>query len=205
MNGDTSFLVHLFTYLWGYRLQIDGWAVDGRVSVKSSNHHVHVLQPAAESFVEKAYTKWRQHAPELQNLLITLLYIHGKAPSYEEMWEQFLMEYIVTDAIWSYCSQLKIVSGNPRHGDRIEKLSVALQVWYDSAAPVKEIVRIRNELFHQGLWVGGRPGYHVSENEWDRAHELRALNQRLIAGVFGGAPAYCASAWTDWRQQYFFQ
>ena len=205
MNGDASFVVHLLSYLWGFRLQIDGWHVDGRISIKRPTHHVIVGQARATTFLQSAYSKWCAKSTELRAQLSTLLYLHAKAPSYEWTWEEFFFEYVATDALFAICKEEKMFAKPVGHADRIQAMADSLGVWCPRTAPVNEIVRMRNSLFHQGIWANERPGYNITNEEWDRSHELRALNQRLIAAYLGGSTEYTMSPWINWRHTQWFR
>jgi len=204
LNGDASFLIHLFSYLWGHRLQIDDWQVDGRIPIKTPTHHVWVGQPAAERFIESAYHFWRSVTPEMRIRLSTLLYLHSKAPSYEWTWEEFLVQYVVTDALFGICRDSGMFPKKIGHADRIRAMADKLGVWCPQEAPVGAIVSMRNNLFHQGIWAGERPGYKLSSEEWDRTHELQVLNQRLLAAYFGGSTEYTKNPWIYWREMVEF-
>ena len=204
LNGDASFLVHLFSYLWGHRLQIDDWQVDGRIPIKTPTHHVLVGQPAAERFIASAYNVWRSATPEMRIRLSTLLYLHSKAPSYEWTWEEFLIQYVVTDALFGICRDGGMFKKKIGHADQIRAMADQLCVWCPPEAPVAAIVSMRNNLFHQGIWAGERPGYKLSSEEWDRTHELQALNQRLLAAYFGGSTGYTHNPWIHWRDKVEF-
>ncbi len=198
IRDDAAFIVHLLGYLYGTRLQVSGWQFDGRIPVLQSTHHVWVGRRSFERFVPRAYQEWRANSPERRLKLNNILYMHTKAPSYEWPWERFLIEYLVTDAIYDYAIAA-LIATPVRHEERIRELCGRLGIWCPANAPVAEIVAIRNSLFHQALWEGERPGYKITADTYYKVFELRALNQRLIAALLGGLTTYTTREWTEWR------
>lgn len=200
---ETSFIVQVFAYLFGTRLQLEGWQIDSRVPVTRLTHPVWVSLGALHRFVPRAVDEWRAQPADRRRRLTNVLYLHAKAPSYEWTWEQFLMEYVVLDGLYDYSFRAGLVVG-VTHEDRIRELCGRLGVWCPREAPVAELVSMRNTLFHEGLWEGERPGYRISAAAYHRAGDLRHLNQRLIAAMLGGANEYTRSSWERVTQQLFF-
>ena len=201
-SGDAAFVVQLLAYLHGTRLQLTDWQFDSRIPL-DSNHHVWLTRASIERFVSSAYDNWSAKPPERQLRLTNILYLHAKAPAYDWTWENFLMEYIVTDAIYDYCSR-SYVAIPVEHAGRIRELCSRLGLWCPPDAPIPELVEMRNSLFHEGLWEGEKPGYKITAPSRDRVFLLRYLNQKLIAAALGGATAYTRSSWLDWRQMVDF-
>lgn len=198
-RDDASFLVHLLAYVYGTRLQVEGWQFDGRIPVSHPTHHVWAGPAAVTRFIEYAYNEWRSQPAERRLRLTNILYMHSRAPSYDWPWERFLFEYLVTDAIYDYCRRTGLTVP-VSHEERIRELCGRLGVWCPTEAPVNALVQMRNTLLHEALWEDERPGYAISAEHYYRVFELRALNQRLIAAIMGGASEYAAIEWTEWRQ-----
>jgi hypothetical protein len=190
-------------YLYGTRLQLTGWHFDSRIPVDPPNHHVWRGLNAVARFLSRALDEWG-HMTSANRLRITnMLYLHAKAPSYDWVWEWFLMEYVVTDALYDICQRTHLTTRS-NHENRIRELCSRLGVWCAPEAPVQSLVEVRSELFHEGLWLSASPGYRNDQAAFDRAHELRALNQRLIAALLGGRTEYTVEPWTQWRQMVEF-
>jgi hypothetical protein len=203
-TGDASFLVQLLAYLYGTRLQLDGFQFDGRVPVAHTTHHIWLGDRALATFVDTAYQGWRAEPADRRLRLTNILYMHSKAPSYDWTWEQYLIEYLVTDAIYDYCVR-SLVATPVAHADRIFELCRRYGLHIPSNTVVEALVRMRNELFHEAQWQGERPGYRITIEAHDNSRMLRSLNQRLIAAALGGANAYATSSWEDWRNMCEFK
>ena len=199
ISGDASFIAQLLAYLYGTRLQPEGWQFDSRVPVTRLNHSAYVGQQALERIVNAGYERYRTATPEARLRLTNILYLHAKAPCYEWDWEEFLVQFLVTDAMYRYCA-LDNVAVAVTHADRIKELCGRLGVWCDDETAVSEFVEMRNSLFHEALWEGERPGYSTSAKVHYRVQEFRELNHQLIAALLGGASTYTRHNWTDWRQ-----
>jgi hypothetical protein len=203
-SRDGAFVMYAVAYLYGYRLQFDEWWFDGRIPMKRSTHHVLPVRDAESRFLSAAYRTWFQWQAAEQRRFTNLLYMHSRAPSYEWDWEQFLSEYMVTDALFRQNDNLQRLKGSPTHGQRIKAMCDLHGVWFHDAL-VAELVALRSELFHEGLWEGGSPGHAFSDRTFDRTHQLRCLNQRLIAATLGFHGPYVSGAWADWRMLQRFE
>jgi hypothetical protein len=196
---DVSFVVQVLAYIYGTRLQPTGWQFDGRVPVTRKTHHVLVSRCALERVVGRAVDEWRAQSSDLRLRLTNILYMHAKAPSYDWLWEQFTMQYLVTDAIYDYQFRAGTVVATAHEG-RIRELCDRVGVWCPEDAPIKALVDMRNALFHEALWEEERPGYRISVDAYDRVREFRALNNKLIAATLAGMSDYTRTPWTQWRE-----
>lgn len=199
VGDDAGFIAHLLAYVYGTRLQPEGWQFDARVPITQSTHFVWVGQRALERLLVRGYDEWRAQSADRRLRLTNILYMHARAPSYDWEWEEFFTQYLATDAIYDYCFRTGLAV-SVSHGDRIRELCGRLGVWCPSDAPVDELVRMRNTLFHEALWEGERPGYRISSDVHNRVQEFRQLNHKLIAALLGGVTDYTRASWTDWRQ-----
>lgn len=202
-DSYSAFLVQALGFLFGYRLQFAEWQHDGRIPFRHSQHPVYVGQQVAEKFLEQASQTWTAWGPDSQRRVVNILYLHCRAPSYEWMWEQFALEYMVTDACFKVMSQLHPLPGGP-HGERINRILKHLGA-HEGKATVEKIVELRNQLQHEALWAGGRPNYQQDDESHSVTMMHRSLNQRLIAGLLGWRGDYLRSDWTDWRQVQLFE
>jgi hypothetical protein len=200
---DASFLVQAIAYLYGTRLQLEGFQFDGRIPSEQSTHPVHVTATAAHRFLGRAYSEWKAQPADRRLKFTNVLYMHAKAPSYDWTWEQFLIEYLVNDALFDI-SQRTGLTSPVSHEDRIRELCARLGVWCPPTAPVTELVAMRNELFHEAMWEGERPGYRIKEQTYRLAGDLRALNQRLISALLSGRSIYTQNPWTNRQVVSFF-
>lgn len=204
-TNAAAFVVYLLAYLYGTRLQLSEWQFDGRIPKLGSQHHILVHPSRAAPFVERAFAEWRSQSPEVRKRLTNLLYMHSRAPSYDWPWERFLHEYMVTDAIFDVQRRTGLCVP-VRHEERIREMCGRLGVWCPTDAPVEELVRIRNDLFHAALWDDVTPGHSALAASYYKVFELRALNHRLIAATLvGGVRAYIETPWTQWQMPYFFE
>src|SRR5207237_4626138 len=71
--GPPAFILHLLGYLFGARLQYEGWRVDGRVLVEGG-HNIHFNQATAEDFLSRSYQRWSSWSRPDQTDFVTLLF-----------------------------------------------------------------------------------------------------------------------------------
>lgn len=60
---------------------------------------------------------------------------------------------------------------------------------------IKEISRLRNDLFHESLWDKGQPCSVASSVGFQQQFNLRNINQRLIPALFGYNTDYIETPW----------
>lgn len=176
-HGDGGFVIHLAGYLYGKRVQFQDWQFDGRVAYSHSAHAVYPTPSTAAHLFSKGFNTWRTFPMKKRRSFVTALYLHTKVPSYEWVWEQFMIEYMVFDALWKITG----LSG-AGHRDRIKTACSQFGLPFDEHVP-GEIVNLRNNLVHEAVWEEQTPGFALTHHGWDRTHQLRALNQRLIPAI----------------------
>ena len=198
-RGDGGFLIHLAAYLFGTRVQFEEWDIDGRVPVDAETHAVHVTPKQASSFFTTGYDTWRLWPHKSRQAFTTALYLHSKAPAYEWLWESFLVEYMAFDALWK-------LSGQPNlgHRARIRQMCDRFGLPFDDTI-AQEIVALRNDLVHEGLWEGDAPGFRVTQHGWQCTRRIRMLNQRIVAASLGWTGEYVRASWIHSSWYHFFR
>lgn len=190
-RNDGGFLIHLLGFLYECRAQFYDWKFDTRLPMNQEKI-AHFNHQELEKIVNLVYADFSAWPPDLQLRYINILYMHCRASSPFWDWEQFMMEYTVTDAIWRFYSSKK---GN--HGERINKLCSANDILHKDKE-VEDIVTFRNDLFHEALWDSDTPGFTSDGDEQIHAlFNLRRLNQRLILAIAGIRSDFTRSDWTS--------
>lgn len=192
---DAGFILYLLGYLYGTRLQFEGWAVDGRIPFRST-HNISVTPQTTAEFLGNCYDTWRGWQETQQMKATNLLYMHGRAICYEWDWERFAVEYMVTDACWNLASSLHPDLKSPRHECRIVALCTKFGV-PDNACLIERIVDLRNDLFHEALWAREEPSMQVNADAFKLAGDLRRLNQRIIPALLGYPTPYVRTRWWE--------
>lgn len=190
-RGPGGIVIRLLAYLFGVRLQFEGWWLDGRVPMRST-HSIHVNKAVAGDFLSNCYQIWRKWPERKQKLISNLLFMHSRAPSYEWDWERFMIEYMVFDGCWKLFGY--IGEKEPGHGDRIKTLCDEWSIPSDDTL-IKSIVVLRNDLFHETFWDKSQPCTGVSSEAFLQAYNLRRLNQRLIPALLGYNNSYVRTSW----------
>ena len=190
-RGAAGFLLHLFGYLAETWLQFHDWWFTSRVPI-----HCNGIGPAPSvmhDFVSHCYGVWRTWKHQDQRLITNILYMHCRGQSYQWDWEQFAIEYMVTDGCYRLAQRLhgvKAASHPARVGDLCRKFCIP-----PNEHIANDIVRLRRDLFHETLWDGAEPCTAVSEAAYRCAGHLRSLNQRLIPALFGYRNTFVRSPW----------
>lgn len=197
-KGSGSFIIQLIAYLFGVRLQFYDWWVDSRVPIKerARTHGIRFAEKTAEEFLSHCYKTWKSWREKEQNLITNLLFMHTRTPSYEWDWERFTIEYMVLDACWKLATQLSKIQpkGYVPHGKRIEVLCQQFEI-PPRGDLIRDIIDLRNGLFHETLWDGSQPGTAVSNCSFILPSHLRRLNQRLIMALLGYKTPYIKTEW----------
>lgn len=187
-RGPGGIVIRLLAYLFGVRLQFEGWWLDGRVPMRST-HSIHVNKAVAGDFLSNCYQIWRKWPERKQKLISNLLFMHSRAPSYEWDWERFMVEYLVFDGCWNLSGLVA-----KKHRDRIQILCDKWCIPTDVAL-IDRIVVLRNDLFHETFWDKSQPCTGVSSEAFLQAYNLRRLNQRLIPALLGYNNSYVQTSW----------
>lgn len=204
-RGSAGFLVHLLSFIYRTRLQFSDWWIDGKVPFKpKTGTDFSIPTCDVPVFVETAYEKWNSLASdEMRTAFTNALYFNGKMLSSNWEWEQFLFAYIVFDALW-FATGLKLKYNNVGHAARMEKAAREFHLHADEEGRLdkrplkrfKEIVCLRNSLFHQCTWAEGMPGEASSTSSAVyAARDLRKFNKFLIVSFITGSNAYASYPW----------
>lgn len=182
---DAGLLIHILGYFFGTRLQFSNWRFDGKVPIKCKNDFSFSAD-IPSIFISHVYQKWKTLDAKLRILYINILYMHGKAKSCEWHWDEFLYQYMVFDAIYNFATEGKKIKGLTHEG-RFKYLCDKFVIHYDNENQFKEIYMLRNDLFHEGLWDGGMPGFSQKNriNSYRNLKQLERLNSRLIVEISG--------------------
>lgn len=191
-KGSGAFLIYLLAYLFGVRLQFKGWWHDGRIPVKST-HNIRPTKKTAEKFLSHCYQLWKSWPATEQKLITNILYMHSRTPSYEWEWEQFTFGYMVVDGCWRLAKQqYNLPKGS--HEERINVLCRKFGIPLNEAL-VKNIVELRNKLFHETLWDNSQPCTATNGPGFAASLHIRKLNQRLIPAILGYDTPYVRTPW----------
>jgi hypothetical protein len=189
---ESLFVLQFLAYLYDTRLQFWDWQLDTRVIITPKNSSIFVAD--AEPLIVKALTRYRSLDPQRQLLLTNMLYLNSRAWHLFWEWERFWQEFLVFDSVRVFLADLSKPDWQktkPSWQKAVEQLGVR----YDRGR-ICRMKTLRNEFFHQGLWSGDIPGFAVSDLP---ITELRALNERLIAGLLCIGSSFRGSVW--WDQQ----
>jgi len=192
--GDGLFLTYLVAFHFGICLQFHDWWFDHRVPIKI-DRDFHASHSETEIFINKAYDRWRESTPDGKKRLTNLLFMQSRAKSYKWDWERFLIYYMVFDGCYRYLNIYFGVSSN-NHKGRIKAIIDHFSMHYDQTW-VDRIVDLRNDLFHETLWLGGQPCACNLSHAWKAAIYLSNLNSRIIHAMLGHNGEYIQSSWVS--------
>jgi hypothetical protein len=201
-EGATAFLTKLFGFVQDAPTQFWDWWFDGAVSIKGSDL---LLAPVVlEHFISHAYATWQSWAQNPQQLMISLLKMHGHAPGYRWHWERFSWEYTVTDTCYKVADTVwpgrfrtngMPAGRKPNHGDRIKHMAkeFGLRFGLEEDEWVNFVVCLRNELLHEARWCDAQPSTKGTDASFRAPHFLHELNQRLIVALLGYQNSFVVS------------
>ncbi|MEO7860566.1 MAG: hypothetical protein ABIU05_08995 [Nitrospirales bacterium] len=191
-KSDGAFLMYLVGYLYGYRLQFYDWWFDGRINMKSS-HNINVGDEKAAEFLSRSYATWKTWTPDVRKHFSNILYMNSRSEVYEWDWERFMIAYMVFDACYKHAKGMGEVQ-SPSHQGRIEDMCKQYGLYFHANLG-REIVDLRNDLFHEALWDGGQPCNSGGQRSFAFTEFLRGINHRLIPAMLGYSTEYIESRW----------
>ncbi|MBI1814043.1 MAG: hypothetical protein HYR72_03615 [Deltaproteobacteria bacterium] len=211
-EGSVGFVTNVIGFLYDAPTQFWDWWFDGPVSIGGKS--LHPVPLVLQDFVSHAYATWRAWGPEPQQLMISLLNMHGRAPGHRWHWERFSWEYTVTDACYKVADTVcpgrfrrhgKAKGKRPKHGDRIKLMcrEFGLPFGAEEDAWVNFAVCLRNELLHEARWSGAQPSTKGSDAAFRAPRFLHKLNQRLIVGLLDYRNGFLASGWLTLSNAHF--
>jgi hypothetical protein len=190
-NGDTAFLMHFVGFMLGYRVQFEGWWFDGRIPTGGRRWSI-LPKERESSLLSTSYATWSKWQESERKRFTNLLYMHGRSFSYEWDWEQFAVRYMILDGCYRMAQELGLLK-NVTHKERINAMLGEFGIPSDSNA-VEEIVRLRNDLFHETLWDRGQPATGSRQGPL-LANAVHRINDRLLWALAGYKGAYLAVPW----------
>jgi hypothetical protein len=193
--GLAGFVVQSLSFLYGTKLQFFNWFIEGRVPVKTQTINLALHTSDVETFFHRAVPAWLSYSEINKRRMVNLLFVHSVAGAVEWDWQRFLLEYMVTDACYRIADEIKKCRA-PRHQDRLKALSDSFGLakddhWFDF------FVRLRNNLFHETLWDGGRLFTSPSSESFYAPLHLRRFNHRLVTVLLCGPGRYTKTKWTS--------
>jgi hypothetical protein len=200
--GLAGFVVQSLAFLYGTKLQFWDWFIEGRVPTKTQTINLALFPSDVEMFFERAVPTWQSLSDLNKKRMVNLLFVHCIAGAVEWDWQGLQLEYMVTDACYRIAHNMgKCKAG--RHEDRLTALCDSFELakddhWFDF------IIRLRNDLFHETLWDGGRPFTSQSSESFYAPLHLRRFNHRLVTAILCGPGRYTKTRWTSIGTYAFF-
>jgi hypothetical protein len=188
-----SCVIHLLASLKDTCLQFADWWFDARVPT-GRRHAIFCPQDVTEDFLSRCFAVWSAWPEAERKRLLNSLFMLNRAPAYEWDWERFAVEYMVVDALYRTAANLHLMPVVRKHEERIDGMCQAFGLMRNESQ-VAEFVKLRNDLVHETLWDGGRPGTAVSGSAILAPVHLHSLNRRLVLAVLGYHNEYMRSAW----------
>ena len=97
-----------------------------------------------------------------------------RSPQYEWEWERFTVDYMVIDGLWKLHKDLRKIASAVPHKQRITHMCKYYEI-PEQEECISEIVRLRNDLFHESLWDSGQPCNGGSNDAFYQAMFLRNI------------------------------
>jgi hypothetical protein len=192
-RGDGAFLMHFVALMFGYRLQFHEWWFDTRLPMFPRRWRLPPPQHLEGRFLTDAYRTWRSWPSPERIRFVSLLYMHVRSTAYEWDWERFAVNYMIFDGCYKMAVTLKLMSAAPSHAARFNTLFQWLHMPTNDPA-TKELVRFRNDLFHEALWDRRQPGAG-SRAGYVQADHLSRINDRLLFALAGYRGQYLSTPW----------
>jgi len=179
---SAAFIVYLLALIFETRLQFENWFIDGRIPIRPGANPLRNYSAILGNQLSLAYKIWSEWKRPEQTRFLNILYMFSRAEVYEWDWERFLFQYMILDACWKMGKVLFNFKAK-RHEDRVLELYGRVGVIGLTLHEVKALATLRNNLFHEVSWHGGRPG-HIGLFDhtlpFDSGVVLEGLNRQVI-------------------------
>jgi hypothetical protein len=187
-EGSAGFVIHLLAFLFGTRLQFADWFFDGRVPLQRQHRFWFRMMDSqqAERYLDHSLKIWSGWPEPEKKRFTNILYMFSRGSVYEWDWEEFIIHYIVLDALWKMGEQLLGLPARTAHKHRARALCARFNLdvdhwiaekWMD----VDKMAELRNDLFHETLWHAGRPSSTIGRLGYSMPARMSVLNETLIA------------------------
>ena len=193
-KGQAAFLMHLLGYICGTRLQFHDWWIDMRIQIKEGAGIWCIDEKTTEHFLRHSLNVWKSWNKNEQDMITNILFMYSRAVSYEWDWDQFMIDYMVIDALFKIYKNQYNINKNMSHGERIEFLCNEFGIEHKSEI-IKKIKDLRNELFHEALWAKTQPTSGDDANHYKYVRQLHGLNECLIPAILGYNNNYGKRNW----------
>ena len=188
-DQDGALIIHLLALLYRTRCQFSTWWFDGRVRVKRDRvAWFEDIDGTVSAVLARVLREWKTWPADRRHAYTNALLMHSRAATYELEWERFLFEYLTLDATWAAARIHRGRRDSP-HAERIGILCGRFGL-YKLPSQVDELVRLRNDLFHEALWDMSRSSAATAYVLLDN------LNARLLLAV-GGVRGQFAAVWAS--------
>lgn len=194
-DSADAFVTNLLAFVYGTRLQFEGWRIDGRVPLKNSSPFS-ISDSTATHFICHAFESWRRQSEEVRTRLINTVYMLVRARTLEWDWDAFIHQYLVFDSIYKLHTMLR--PKPQRRSNHRERFYVLMSEYgvAKNDEMVEKIYSARNDLFHEAMWVGSTIGFEPKDIDARQYHRhLNRLNSRLLCRLLGYFNNFSASGW----------
>lgn len=201
LRGEGSLLIHGLGFLLRLRCQFEDWWYEARIPTKQSPICLMRVNEIGQvlAFVLQEYRTWPQ---QTRSRFANALFVKSRTSSHHWTSEQFASEYAVFDALYQ-CWHTRPAQTRRRqgkHGKRFAQVGEAGLVHWDArhAAEAQAFVLFRNDLIHEGLWLGGTP---LSGGFPDGVRHLSQLNDRLVLALTKVECGFRSTSWMGMEQR----
>lgn len=191
----SEYLIATVGFMHGILLIPDGWVHLSRVKVDATRTYDYWLRDSARQRVFCAAIDFWQRYPSQRHRMFGVMHWHCMSLSYIHDYEIFAWQYTVFDACWHLHNSITSTGARVRHEQRVGELAKAYQLKIPTAwNEGKELVRVRNELFHEARWGDQSIGFAAkpSSDEY-LISSLIAFNTRVILAILGESGPYVRS------------
>jgi hypothetical protein len=197
-TNDGALILKLLDVLFETTTQFHDWWWSGRVYLDKNKYYWLNPKQLGKIYFE-AFSQWAKWDLKAKQVFLNCCFNFARSMTYEWDYERFTFLYICIDAIW-WISQDKYginkIVGEKTVGHS-QRINVILEYFnlHENKEIVKEIVTIRNNLFHEGLWGINSPTSGMRKNQFIAMRQLHEIVQRCILRIIGIQSSFVKSNW----------
>lgn len=195
-SGDGALILRLLDVIYETQLTFHDWFWVGRVPMHKGVQ-TWLSRRELEVALASALNTWRQWNPEERRRYLNCCFHFSRSITYEWEYEKFMALYTCLDGLWRL---LAIQNGWGRipHAHRLSRMIGHFEL-HPNEDEILEIVRLRNDLFHEGLWGQGTPMGRGPDGVFSHIRQLKELVHRLLLATVGLRNSYIKSNWESHR------
>ncbi|MFH1093876.1 MAG: hypothetical protein V1739_06965 [Candidatus Omnitrophota bacterium] len=195
--NEGALILRILGVLYETSTQFWDWWWVGRIHL-DKDEFKWINKPAISELFIQAFNEWEKWDSSVKIVFLNCCFNFSRSLTYEWDYERFTFLYICIDAIWWISENQYGIKNIGGHGNRINTILEHFHL-HTNKGIVKDIVDIRHNLFHQGLWGLENPMSGLNNKEYQNMRYLHEIVKRCILRIIGIKSPFIQSNWENFK------